>query len=188
MPILTEEYGNIIRNEKIKRLSFLFVVLLIIAGSVGIVFMSPSYFSVVFSKDSIVSRLKASEESLTRIDFKSTEAEVSRINNLIVEFEKNESMRRTIAPLLIKIANTTPPAIALKALRLDAKKGASAVLNITGKAETREIFLDYFEKLKKFNEAEAVISPITNLLKETDLDFSLEFKIKNEFYGYAQEK
>lgn len=188
MSILTEEYGNIIRNEKIKRLSFLFVVLLIIAGSAGVVFMSPSYFSAVFSKDSIVSRLKASEEALASIDFKSTETEVSRINNLIAEFEQNESRRRAIAPLLIKIANATPPAIALKALKLDAKKGAAAVLNITGKAATREIFIDYFEKLKKFNEAEAVISPITNLLKETDLDFALEFKIKNEFYGYAQEK
>lgn len=188
MPILTEEYGKRIRNEKIKRLSFLFVVLLIIVGSAGAVFMLPSYFSVIFSKDSVVSRLKASEEALARTDFKSIETEVGRINNLIAEFEKNESKRRAIAPLLIKIANTTPPAITLRALKLDAKSGAIAVLNITGKAETRETFLDYFEKLKKFNEAEAVISPITNLLKETDLDFSLEFEIKKEFYGYVQEK
>lgn len=187
MTLLTKEYEKIIRNEKLKRLSFLFIILLIVIVATGLAFMLPSYFSAAFSKDATLERLKLSEEVLAKKNFKNIEAEVNRINVLIADFEKNESRRRALAPLLLKITNT-PSSIVLKLLKLDTQKGGAATLTINGRAETREAFLDYFEKLKKFEEAEAVISPVTNLLRETDVVFVLEIKIKKEVYSYVPEK
>lgn len=188
MALLTPEYEKFIRNEKIKRLALSFFVLLTIVGGAGIIFMLPSLFSAGFSKDDILRRLKFSEEILVRKNFKNTEEEIIRINKIIAKFEKNESRRRALAPLLIKIANATPSSINLKLLKLGSEKEGAAVLTINGKASTREVFLDYFEKLKKLDEAEAVISPVTNLLREADVVFALELKIKKEVYSYAPEK
>ena len=188
MALLTEEYEKIIKTEKIKRLLFLFVALLVAVGAMGIAFMLPSYFSAAFSKDAVLERLKLSEEILAKKNFKNIEAEVNRINTLIADFEKNESRRRLLAPLLLKIANTAPFAVDLRLLTLEAKSDGAAVLTINGRASTREVFLDYFEKLKKLEEAEAVISPVTNLLRETDVVFVLELKIKKEIYSYVPEK
>jgi len=184
MALLTPEYEKIIRTEKIKRLLLAFVVLLIFAGAIGVVLMLSSYFAAAFSKDAVLQRLQAAEDILEKKDFKRIEEQVEKINEIIAVFEKNESARRAAAPLLMKIANITPASVKFESLKLAAKEDA-AILTLTGVATTREIFLDFVEKLKKLDEMESVSSPVKNLLKETDVVFALEARIKKEIYGYA---
>ena len=185
MALLTQEYERNIRKEQIKRFLLAFIILLILVNATGAVFMLPSYFFAAFSKDEILRRLKFAEEVLVRRNSKAVEEEISKINGTIAMFEKNELRRRELAPLLIKIANATPQSITLKLLKLEITNDGSSSLTINGSAQRREDFLSYFEKLKKFDEAEAVISPVANLLRETDVFFVLEFKIKKENYSYA---
>ena len=185
MSLITPVYEKNVRNEKIRRLVLVFFALLILVSIIGAIFMLPSYFYAAFSIDQVLRRLKSSEEVLLKRNFKVIEEKIGSINETIYIFEKNESRRRELAPLLIKIANTTPQSITLKLLKLEMDKNGSARLTINGRAERREDFLSYVEKLKELPEAEAIISPVTNLLKDTDVVFVLEFKVKKEIYSYA---
>lgn len=189
MALLTPKYEKFIRTEKLGRLLVAFILLLDTVVLTAIVFILPSYFYLAFSKDEVLRRLRSTEEVLTKRDLKNTEAKIESVNKMIGEYEKNELRRRALSPILIKIAEAgaaEKASVRLKSLKLEQKeKGQDFIIVLNGQAPTREAFLDYLERLRLFPEARAVISPVTNLLKETDVIFSLDFKLKKEFYDYA---
>lgn len=189
MALLTPKYEKFIRTEKLGRLLVAFILLLDAVVLTAIVFILPSYFYLTFSKDEVLRRLKSTEEVLTKRNSKDIEAKIESVNQMISEYEKNESRRRALSPILVKIAEAGAAAkasVRLKFLKLEQKeKGRDFIIVLSGLAPTREAFLDYLERLKLLPEAKTVISPVTNLLKETDVVFSLDFKLKKEFYDYA---
>lgn len=150
---------------------------------IAIVFLLPSYFSLIFTKDDILRRLKVEEEVLAQREIKSTKEEIMLINKNIVNFEKNETRRRKISPIISEIANSTPSQIKLNSIALKKNVGSFSIL-IKGSAEKRDDFLDYVEKLKIVPRFSDVNSPLTNLLQSKELAFEIEAIIKQEYYKY----
>jgi len=188
MTLLTAEYGKIIRKEKISRLISGFLIVANVAMLFGLVFMTPSYFLLILSKDDILRRLDAARENFEQKSFKTADDEIKSVNLLVSGYENDQSKRKAFAPILGKFASVSRPEIRASYLNLRKTDGLAFSLLIRGKATRREAFLDYLESLKSLPEAESVASPISNLLKDSDLDFSLEIKLKKETYGYVLEK
>ncbi len=188
MTLLTAEYEKIIRKEKISRLISGFLIILNIAMLFGLVFMTPSYFLLILSKDDILRRLDAAKEGFEKKSFKTADDEIQNVNLLVSGYENDQSKRRALAPILSKFASVSRPEIRVAYLNLQNTNGGAFSLLIRGKATRREAFLTYLESLKSLPETESVASPISNLLKDSDLDFSLEIRLKKETYGYVLEK
>ena len=66
MSFVAKNYKKEFRREKILRILIGFAVNLAVALMVGLVFMLPSYFILVFSKDDVLRRLQAAEEVFAR--------------------------------------------------------------------------------------------------------------------------
>ena len=53
-------------------------------------------------------------------------------------------------------------------------------ISLTGKAETRDDLVIFESRLKKELGDNKVVSPVSNLIKEKDLNFSLSLYVQNE--------
>ncbi|KKT42044.1 hypothetical protein A2W54_03355 [Candidatus Giovannonibacteria bacterium RIFCSPHIGHO2_02_43_13] len=182
--LLAENYKKLVRREKILRLSAYFFFMLSAAGILGLALMLPSYFLLIFSKDDHLRTLRIEEEILARKELGKLEGEISKVNEAIDAFERNEKKRRSISGVLIRLFRTTPSAgIRIFSLNLKREKTGEFLLAIQGSADRREDFLKYKAALEASPDFSGVISPIKNLLSEFNLEFNIELKIKPEIYG-----
>src|SRR3989344_1125000 len=170
MSLLTPNYEKEFRREKIIRAWISFIIILIIAAAAGLIFMLPSYFALVLSKDDILRRLQAEEKVFEKKEFKSLEEKISALNGKIFTFEKNEKKRHNFAPLLNKN-----------------EQGLFA-FSVVGEADARDELLKYIDRLRAVQEFSAVNSPVANLLQENKASFSLDIKINPEAYKYESVK
>ena len=132
MSLLTENYEKEFKREKFLRILIGFAVILIVAFLVGLVFMLPSYFVLIFSEDDILRRFKAAEEVFEKKEFKNLEEQITAINSRISSFEKNESRRREFAALLRKIAANTPNGTKIMLINLNKNRENLYTLSIHG--------------------------------------------------------
>lgn len=182
MTLLGTNYERIVKKEKIYRVFSSFIFLLSLVVVIGMIFMLPSYFTVVFSKDDILRRLKSAEEILARRDSDKLEEETRRINTVIANYQNNEKKRRSFSGLLVSIFRITPPEIKIENIGFLKDKEGKFTFTVFGTASTRDDFISYVSGLQKLPILEQVKSPISNLLEESNASFKLELKIKPEAY------
>lgn len=183
--LLPQEYKKEVRREKILRnilalLSILDAVLL-----VGIVFLLPSYFTLTFSQGEVIRRFEVQQEALQRQNVQELENTIRQINALAMLHQRNESRRKSVAPLLLRFAALDIPDIALRAMHFFEDKTGAFAVSLQGNATTRNIFLAYVRSLENTDEVAAVRSPVDNLLSEADVSFSIEVALNKEFYSYV---
>ncbi|KKT62746.1 MAG: hypothetical protein UW57_C0013G0003 [Candidatus Giovannonibacteria bacterium GW2011_GWA1_44_29] len=186
--MLTPNYEKEFRREKIIRVWISFLIILIIAAATGLVFMLPSYFVLVLSKDDILRRLQAEEKVFEKKEFKSLEKTIAALNTTIFTFEKNEKKRHDLAPLLNKIAINTVSGISLVSITLSKNEQGSFTFSVVGEANARDDLLKYIDRLRVVQEFSSVNSPVANLLKENKASFVLDIKINPEAYKYESVK
>ncbi|OHB03603.1 MAG: hypothetical protein A3B03_02685 [Candidatus Zambryskibacteria bacterium RIFCSPLOWO2_01_FULL_42_41] len=189
MYLLTPAYEKEFRKEKIARVLTSFLAMLILAAVTGFIFMLPSYFVSVFSKDDVLRQLKAEEEVFAKKEFKNLEEQMARVNSQIFAFERNEAKRHALSPLLQKLVLNTPPEIRIGSINFGRTSQERNIFSfgIQGEADSREDLLEYVKVLRSMEEFASVNSPVTNLLKENRASFFLDIKIKPERYKYAEE-
>ena len=181
MSLLTKNYQRAFRRERILKIFTALFFLFSSSVLVGFVFMLPSYFIVVFSKDDVLRRLHSEEEVLSRREVGKLEAAISKVNKTISTYESNEIRRRSFSDLLIKVFMLTPQNI--KILNINLKKSKDVfLLDIAGNALAREDLLGYISTLEATPDFSEVLSPINNLLEESDINFTITLKIKPEVY------
>lgn len=188
MSLLTPNYEKEFRREKIIRVWISFLIILIIIAAAGLVFILPSYFALVLSKDDILRRLQAEEKVFEKKEFKSLEEKIAALNGKIFTFEKSEKKRHDFAPLLNKIAINTVSGISLDSITLNKNEQGFFTFSIVGEADARDELLKYTDRLRAVKEFSSVNSPVANLLKENKASFSLDIKINPEAYKYEPVK
>ncbi len=181
--LLSEKYVKAARQEKWVRLWFAFFALLGSAFVVGIIFMVPSYFLLVFSKDEVSRRLASEQAVIDTLELKKTEDGITYINGMIKSFQANETERHSFSKLIIAIGNAATEGMALSSIELkSADKGLFAMV-VRGKADSRENLLAYIGALKKISDFSSINSPVTNLLSSSKINFYLDITIKPESYS-----
>jgi hypothetical protein len=177
-------YRKEFKRIKTFRLAFSFIVLVEFVVVIGIIFMLTSYFTLFFSKSDIIRRLSIQEELLARRDLESLETKIVAINNLVLRHEKNEARRFSFSDVIFKIANATPASVSLTNISMDQLSNNTFVVSVRGDAALRDDFIDYLQELRKITEFATVHSPISNLLSEQDVDFTVDIDLSPEFYTY----
>jgi hypothetical protein len=104
------------------------------------------------------------------------EKEIKELNGILSKIENFNQKKILLFPQVEKIFEKIPPSIHLKDLEVKLDKKGEISFWISGFSETRESLLVLIKILKE-NYQEVSFSPEI-LLKETEIDFSLSFKIK----------
>lgn len=126
----------------------------------------------------IESRQILTAEYLTVNDsVKALEQQIARIETL-------QHMAISPSSLLRDIGERTPEGIAITSLRFDIP---ASILEVTGVAAKRDDLLSYEASLKKSPFVKQLDSPISNLLRKTDVDFQFAIKLNADAMKEAYE-
>lgn len=146
---------------------FLFFSLLVLSLLLSAV---KSYFFGILEEKKFL--LKEKEKTLNL----ELEKEIKKTNDLLKEINSFYKTQILFFPILENILNEIPPEIKLESLETEFKEKEGFLVKIGGKTEKRDYFLKFLENLRgKYKE---ISFSKESLLKEKEIDFWVNFKIK----------
>lgn len=181
--ILPIEERKEIKKEYLKRLSVVALVFFAITMLMAIVMLLPTVF---FLNES---------ESLSRVELeyvnkKLSDVGIAQISPMIEDLNRKVQILKTSSnfskhsEIITEIMSAGGSGVKISALSVKMSAGKESIF-ISGRSETRKDLLAFVENLKKCKAGlntkctpfEKIESPLSNLLKEKDIDFSINAEV-----------
>ncbi len=162
------------KKEFFRRFFVVFGIAISFLLCVQIIFSFVSYFFINSSVENIDDQLFSTKKLAEKKGLVFFEKETKGLNNLLKEFNKNEKKLVLASEKINNVLVNVPSSIKVKKMLFDGpNKNDSARMLIIGTAQTRDVFVSFLDKLRKKEYFESIESPVSNLLKERNLDFSI---------------
>ena len=184
MTLLPQNYFNIFKKEKRIRLFSALCVFLIFILLVGVTFVLPSYFALLFSSSDILRRTDTEEISLKRKDVSSVENNIASINSMLDSYFTGESSRQSFSSVFVPVVNSAPETIKLANIEFQKDSSRAFVFHLRGNAEKRNDLILFSQKIRELPQVKELRSPVSNLLQETNIKFLLEVLVNDQYYDY----
>lgn len=171
MNFLPEEDKKMIRKECWRRFFVVAGPFSFLAFLIGILLLFPSYVLLKSGESDLVRQVAISEERLKRSQTGEVTPLVKDLNAKISFLEKERKTIEEKNPAIKNILEEKPPEVKINNLFLDKKR-----IVIQGFSSTRSGLLLFIDNLKKkgFEKTE---SPIANIIKEKDIEFSINIEL-----------
>ncbi len=117
---------------------------------------------------------------------KPLEKEIEDTNQTVMTYLNGYAQHKNLAPVLLAFSEVTSPTVHLSQISIHQGSG-KYVAELSGRASTRDDFLEYVRQLRAHPSFDGVASPVSNLLKERDVVFTLVVGIKRDVFFYAQQ-
>lgn len=159
-------------RERLFTLTVLFVVLSTVIATVSLL---PSYF---ISK----TKYTALKERADILNGQGRKADVSKVTLIIQDLNEKLLLLRTekknieVGTLISDVVENVVPGVKIFNIAYE-KRGETAKLDIAGMADKRESLTSFVDKLKKEKLFSEVYSPVSNLVKETNISFNIAIGI-----------
>lgn len=111
--------------------------------------------------------------------FQDLQAKIKQANDQIKNLDKIQTEHKYYSLALEKIVDITPAAVLIKRISINQNQ-----MTIEGFSPTREAILIIKQALEKSPDFEKIESPISNLLKPTDIDFRFSLVLKEKSLEY----
>lgn len=178
MNFLPEENKASIRKEYLRRIvlvSGLFFAVIFVAATALLV---PVIVFLSGYKTNVDRHVLSGSQKMSQIDIKEANEDIKKINYHISILENKKNDYR-LSPIFSKILNKKTASVRITRLTYEKlKEGNNDKIFISGKVGLRQDLLDFEKSLKNEFGEQNVVSPITNLLKEREADFSLNIYVK----------
>ncbi|MCF7836044.1 MAG: hypothetical protein K9M15_02900 [Candidatus Marinimicrobia bacterium] len=174
--LLPSQNKKLAKKETTRRffvvLSFSFLILLLIK-----ILFSLSIFSYLVIMEKTIENQLSSTEKIAQLKMiEKLENDATEINNTLFALETIGEKSHLFSKDLEEIIEVCPSSVSINTLSLEA--GENTKITFGGKAKTRNNLLDFFEKLKLNNRFKEVVLPVSSLLAEKDVDFSIAIEIE----------
>ena len=127
-------------------------------------------------------QLEIASQSPVFLSFSDMSASLEKLNSEIEFLEKQKQETRALIPVLKKIINLKTDEVSIDFILFEKKKESSRTqadkINFRGGAGTRAALLQFIKNLEKEESFLEVQSPPSNLLKEKDVDYSLNIFLR----------
>lgn len=175
--LLTTEGKAAVVQEYRKRRSRTGGIFSLIIWLAGIALVGTLIFQVKIKQDETRGALE--RLSLSPNKENDAKALIQKTNLEIATLKSNTGTRPIITDWWRVIINSKPDSIQITDWLWTASDGKDkmATLNLAGQADTRQSLLDFVERLKQDPAISAVESPVSNLIKNRDLDFTLKLNL-----------
>ncbi|OGZ33992.1 MAG: hypothetical protein A2Y98_00820 [Candidatus Portnoybacteria bacterium RBG_19FT_COMBO_36_7] len=120
----------------------------------------------------IAMELEASPQNQT---FRNIQKEIDGINQKMQAFDKLKSQEIDYSFYLQKLTELTNPGIKFGNVKFDGSK-----VSLAGQALTREVLLTFKSALEGSPAFQKVNAPLSNFLKQNDIDFTFSFELKSQ--------
>jgi hypothetical protein len=164
-------------NERLRRFLALFYSGVAMIFVVGIVLLLPTYFFLFFQNKGVAELAAAARNSTESEQGQKTEQLIEHTNNTLRRLKQEHSlMPSSITRHLNDVISLTPAGIILIQYSYTQE---TDTIQIRGTAAFRDNLLYFVENLQTHSEFENIESPVENILREKDIDFTISFHITN---------
>lgn len=167
--LLSPQDKNNTRFEEWWRLSIFILVAAFIIFLAFTVLLAPLYFSARRAKNLFTVKIRQAEGSGRLPGIKAIEAEVAVLNQLFKKMIQNGAPDQQISFLIDRLLLDGNNRISISSISY--RKGKE--FSITGFAPTRRDLIAFEKKLQEDESLKDVSSPISNLVKEANINFSI---------------
>jgi Tfp pilus assembly protein PilN len=115
----------------------------------------------------------SSQASMSGTDLKTQQDAVTALNNELKKISLAQNNQKKYSSLLASLAGLVIDGVRLDTLSI----GADGAVSIEGYAQKREQVISFHDALEKSGLFANVDNPLSNLVKETDINFSFSCKI-----------
>lgn len=175
--ILPEEKKKVVEKERIRRFIFILGVSLVTFLILAIILFLPSFLYLINQKKEIERTIESLESGPIFKEIQEIESEILDLNQKLILFQNNQSDVLNLSLFIEKILEQKPKSLEIQAISFE-RLAEVPRFSLQGKSPSRDLLLEFVENLNKEELIEKVHSPITNILREKDIDFNLivEFK------------
>jgi len=161
-----------IKREYLKRLLIVFGIFSFIVFFIAIIFSALIFFLVNKEKKNSAEYLSLVEKHSTLSDGEGISSFISEINSKVKIYEENKRTGRIINEVVKKIIEVKPAGIKINSFSF--KKNN---ISFAGISETRSELIYFSDKLKNSGEFKKINSPLSNFLKEKNIEFNISIEL-----------
>ncbi len=173
--LLSPEAKAALAYERYRRAVLWFGGGLAVALLIFLVLLLPTYFFLIFQRGEVLRALELEMRSEEFLKSREVESFIREVNALARAIRVEEASRITLSPLLAEVIRALPPAVTISSLQFEERRRELA---LTGHADTRAAFLQTLANLRANPRFESLSSPITNIIRDRDIDFTLKATLK----------
>jgi hypothetical protein len=131
-------------------------------------------------EESLDSQLVLTKQLAEIKNLKELEVKVKDLNNFLTLFSAGEKMANPISDDILEILGVLPSSVKIDSFLFDAGRCKDCVskISLKGYAASRSGLINFTKDLKFGGYFNKVTSPVSNLLAEKDIDFSLVLELK----------
>lgn len=170
--IIPEEKKILIQKERTRRFTLVFGIAVIFAVSISAVLLIPSYLYLIEQKKHIARIIEVLESGPIFKEIQDIENSIEGLNQKLSLFQRNQNNILNISFFIEKILEQKPPSVRITNISYN-NLPKSLRISLSGSSPTRDLLLKFVENLNKEESIKKVHSPITNILKEQNIEFSL---------------
>jgi len=171
--LLPDNQKEMVRREYLRRRLIVIEVFFITLSLFATILLIPAYFASEAKFKSLkeqAGRLAASETEKASKEMVAEAAEVKRRIGLL------EQKVVKAAPFIAAAIAKKDEKVIIRSISYE-HRGETARIDLRGVAQTRDGLLSFVERLKKESEFDAVHSPVSNLVKDRNIEFMVEIAI-----------
>lgn len=173
--LLPAEDKTINKKDYLSRLFVVVGILFFIIVTIAFVLFLPVFFSLFFEKKDLAIQLNVIKQGDSSVEAEKIYADLDVLNTKLFLYEKNNDEVRQVSTLMEKIISFKTDGISLSYFKYEKDKNGKIV--IMGKSASRSEFVNFKKKLEDDKSFSAVSSPLSNLLKETDINFTITIEL-----------
>lgn len=170
-----KEKQNIAWDKRTNQILY-FGLFTVVSVVIFLVLLFPSYIFLALQNDDIARNLELEEKSQKTLQTKEIENRLTAINAGIQRILHNNTSVFTPGSFIERLNQLAQGRVLLTQIQYQQTSGG---IQIAGWAQTRSDFLDFKNALETSKEINNIISPINNVIKETNIQFTLSGTIQN---------
>lgn len=177
--LLPRENKIEIKREYMGRVSIMFGSFVFFALIILAMFLLSMFFIVNAQQKASNDSVETIKKQLDMQNEKEITELVSQINKKLTQLDNNKKNIGSASAIFKDIIEIKTPEIIIDSFKYktDLTNG-EITIEIHGESKTRNDFTAFIERLKKVPEFSGVESPLSSLLKEENISFSLSIKLK----------
>lgn len=175
--LLPIEDKKLVRLEEARRLILFFAGGFVAVFVVSSVLLSPSFLPLFFERRELERSLQLEEEAGRALGVAGTRTRLSDLRMVISSVKLFVSRTTGASQILEEFWQQSRDGVQLSNVTL--KKGGEAIL--TGTAQKRSDLLRFEKILRDSGKFQDLSSPLSNIIRETNINFTLQGKLKPAF-------
>lgn len=148
---------------------------LILVALAAAALLLPTFFLLVFQKNELEREVKLERQQGQRAGVPEEAERIERLNSLARVVLNQETESLPVFPIFEAVFRDVPPALRLESARF---RSAEKEVVIAGFAPTRLAMLEFLRALENNPRVAKISSPVTNIIKEADIKFSVTVIVK----------